>query len=401
MTEVSDLVRRLNGEWDEFKSKVVGRVDALEQLADRIDRLEAERESLPGQTAGGRLDQKAIAEQDRLFRRGLREGFKDRAVHKAMLEACSPGYLLQTKALSELSDAAGNLTVPEILHTEIYRKRAELSPLRRLVTVIPVTTSPGEYVVPVSLDNVSAGYVAEDGSRSETTTPTFQKPTFTHAELYAYPKISEWALDDAQYNLTAFIADVVADRFNAVETEAMLTGNGSAGPTGMLAKTPVTNDDDGSPMRAADELEYIPLDPGASPSDDITADALIDLAYSIRSQYMPGASWLMTRATAARVRKLKDDYGAFLWQPSLIQGQPPALLGAPVFFCEQMDQVGVDANAILYGDFAKAYFLLEKPLKMLADPFTAPGWVKLYIRQRQGGAIVDNNAVKVGRVVAA
>lgn len=366
----------------------------LDEADGRINHLEAELDA--GRGGGGRSDAYAAKAQDTTFRRFLKGGCRDEGAYKAMLDACPMEY----KAMS-LTDAEGGYTVPEQLAAAIEAKRRELSPWRMICRVVNVSTSLGDYTQPVSIGGTTSGWAGEQDSRSATNTPVFVKPTFTHGDLYAYPAITEWVLDDSRFNLQQFLSRQIADEFNVAESTAIVSGDGTKKPTGMLYNAPVATDDDASPLRAYPKLEYIALDPGSSPSDGIQADALADVVYGLKTGYHPRAVWVMRRTTAAFVRKMKDNYGQYLWQPGLSMGQPPTLLGYPVYLCDELAAVGQNNLPILFGDFDAGYHIVQRPYKFTADPYTAPGFVKLHVRQRVGGAVVDNDAVKAGKCAAA
>ncbi len=53
-------------------------------------------------------------------------------------------------------------------------------------------------------------------------------------------------------------------------------------------------------------------------------DCLIDLIYSLGAEYRSNASFLMNSKTAARVRKMKDADGRFLWTDALSVARCPS-----------------------------------------------------------------------------
>jgi HK97 family phage major capsid protein len=169
----------------------------------------------------------------------------------------------------------------------------------------------------------------------------------------------------------------------------------------MLYAAPVATDDDASPLRAFGTLEFVPLAPGASPSGVITPDGLVDLVHGLRTPYWPNAKFIMSRRTAGYVRKLKDPDNRYIWEPSYQAGQPPTLLGFPVYLVDQMAPIALNAIPILFGDFQSAYLVLEKQLRVTVDNVTSPGFVKLHIRRRVSGALVDDYAIKAGKCVSA
>jgi len=424
--ELKDNLEGLNRAWQEFKTANDARLKAVEEgkgtaeleekvkridadiqkavkaqedsiaekkaLEDRINRLEADKDAGTGGGSGGAQERKHVD----LFTKWMRAG-----QDKYQQEQCLKELLaFESKAYSGAAAATGGAAIPTVLSSMITEQQIKLSPVRNLVKV--VTAGTRDYNELVLLRQETSTWVAEDGSRSATGNVAFRKRTPTFGTVYAYVTASHEVLQDAIVDLGALTARVSASQFAQAEGIAVISGNGTAKPTGLLNTTPVTTDDDASPLRAAAALEYVPLDPGSSPSDGIQPDPLITLVHTLKSQYRASASWTMNSLTTAAVRQMKDTYGQYLWQPSLAAGNPSTLLGYPVVTWENVPNVGQLANCVMFGDFKAGYLLVELAgQRMIMDEVTAPGFVKWYIYRRVGGCILDNDAIKVGRCAAA
>lgn len=218
------------------------------------------------------------------------------------------------KAMTIESPSGGYAVTTEIAR-DIERLELKLSPVRRLVKVMQIGTSNLSHFV--NTRGCAGCWVSESGSLGVTATPLLRQVAPTQAELYAYPQISEWALDDAFFDAGAWLAEEVAQAFALLEGTAVVSGTGSDQPTGMLNSTPVTTDDSASPLRGAGAYEYIPVT--GSPVG-ITAEDLIDLVYTLNSAYRTNATWVMNSATGGVVHKLKDSTGRFVWDQSLSMG---------------------------------------------------------------------------------
>ncbi|MFP3624231.1 phage major capsid protein, partial [Burkholderia sp. SIMBA_051] len=83
----------------------------------------------------------------------------------------------------------------------------------------------------------------------------------------------------------------------------------------------------------------------------ITSDAVFDLIYDLPSVYTLNARFTMNRTTQGKVRKLKDNTGNYLWQPSLVAGQPATLAGYAITELPDMPDVAAGAAPIMFGDF--------------------------------------------------
>lgn len=308
---------------------------------------------------------------------------------------------LAKKDITIGSNAGGGFAVPEIIAREIQRLELKFSPVRRLVKVVQAGSS--DYKELVNIRGATSGWVGESGSRGATSTPQLREVAPTHGELYAYPQVSEWSLDDIFFNVESWLAEEVAQDFAQEEGTAVITGNGTSKPTGMLNTTPTTADDFSSPMRAAAAYQFIPSLSTSSPATaEIGFDALINLSYKLNSAYRVGATFVMNSNTAGEIRKLKDTNGRYLWEPSLQVGQPDRLLGYPVEIWEQMQDVGTNNFPVAFGNFRRGYVLADRVgLRVTRDNVTNVGFVKFYVRRREGGIVLNNDAIKFLRTTVA
>lgn len=300
--------------------------------------------------------------------------------------------MVENKDITVGSGAGGGFAVPEEISRQIEILEKKYSPVRNLVKV--VKTGSSDYKELVSIRGASAGWVGEAGNRAATNTPQLREVTPTMGELYAYPQVSEWSLDDIFFNVEEWLTNEVADEFSIQEADAVIRGNGASKPTGMLNTAPTTQDDAFPPVRAAAAYQYIE---GTGSPNELDGDLLLSLVYKLNSRYRAGATFVMNSVTTGAVRKLKDAMGQYLWAPGLQAGQPDRLLGFPTTTWEQMDDVGAGAGKfpIAFGDFRRGYVLTDRVgLRITRDNITNVGFVRFYVRRREGGIVLNNDAVK-------
>ncbi len=296
----------------------------------------------------------------------------------------------EAKDITIGTPSAGGYAVPKEIATEIERQEKLFSPVRRLVKVVQAGSSDHRELV--DLRGETSGWVGETGSRSATATPTLREVIPTNGELYAYPQVSEWSLDDIFFNVESWLSENVGQSFAITEGQSVLTGNGTSQPTGMLNTTPTTVDDFASPLRTAAVYQYVAS--AASP-DAILPDALIDLVFKLNSAYRVNATFIFNSITAASIRKLKDTTNQYLWQPSFQAGVPDKLLGYPFEIWEQMSSVGANTFPVGFGDWRRAYVIADRVgLRITRDNVTNVGYIRFYIRRREGGIVLNNNAAK-------
>ena len=104
------------------------------------------------------------------------------------------------------------------------------------------------------------------------------------------------------------------------------------------------------------------------------------------------------------IRLLKDGGSGtdqYLWQPGLIAGEPDTLLGKPITLGSDMPALGANALSVGYGDFRRGYKIVDRgAVTILRDPFTSKPNVLFYAVKRTGGAVVNFEAIKIGKCSA-
>ncbi len=88
-----------------------------------------------------------------------------------------------------------------------------------------------------------------DGGRPETDTPDFTEIAPPFGELYANPAASQAMLDDAAFDVEAWLASEIATEFARAEGAAFVAGNGTNRPKGFLA-APTSDDGGRRPRRS-------------------------------------------------------------------------------------------------------------------------------------------------------
>jgi HK97 family phage major capsid protein len=302
-TDLKASIDKIGGAFDHWAATQGKRFDELQE---RLEQIEA-RGSSPGPTC----ETRATREHKARFEAWLRRPHDSHA--KNELDEFERREL---KAVQISTQADGGFAVPEEIAAEIERLELKLSPVRNLVKVMKVGSSDFKHLLDIK--GAAAGWVGELGTRSETATPQLREISPTQGELYAYPQVTEHALDDMFFDVGAWLADSAAEKFAELEGDAVIRGNGVTKPTGMLNTAPTNQPDAFPPVRAAAAYEYVAS--GTAGTIGSTGEQIIDLLYRVNATYRTGAVWVMNSATAAVVRKLKDGQGNFLWQPMFAAG---------------------------------------------------------------------------------
>ena len=360
------------GSTDPLIDNKLARIEkSLEATRDRLDRLalDAARPGLGTDVRQGDPERKSA--WDGYLRKGDDSGLSR----------------LDTKALTQGTDAQGGYVAPPELDRLIEARLAAASPLRQIATVRQ--TSAQVFRKPISL-GAQAAWAAETGARNETTTPTLDLLEFPAAELYAMPAATQTLLDDAYADIDAWLADEVEGAFSAQESAAFVNGDGVNKPRGFLSQTIV---DDASQnwgeigsVASGGSGDFAATDP---------VDALLDLIHAPKAQFRANGRFVLNRRTLSAVRKLKDASGQYIWQPGSA-GEAATILGYPVTEVEDMPDIAAGQAAIAFGDFRRGYLIVDRQgARVLRDPYSAKPYVLFYTTKRVGGGVQNFDAIKV------
>lgn len=296
----------------------------------------------------------------------------------------------ERKAMSAGSDPDGGYLLPNATQGRMLGKLYEQSVMRQIATVQPISTNDIEGL----LDNneADAGWVAELGTRSDTTTPQLGKWRIEAHEMYAMPKASQKILDDAATDVEGWLAGKVADKFARVEGTAFWQGTGVGQPKGLASYTTAAT---GDATRDWGTFEHVVS--GANGAFHTTQfDPVINLIGALKDQYLANAQFVMRRSVRTAARLLKESTtNRYLWEPGMQVGAPERLMGYPVRVDEYMPTLATGSLSLAFGDFRQAYLIVDRMgIRTLRDPFTAKPYVVFYTTKRTGGGAQNTEAVK-------
>ena len=273
------------------------------------------------------------------------------------------------------TDAEGGYLVPDEFERQLVEGLQEENLFRTLATVIQ--TASGDRKIPVVTSKGEAAWMDEEAAY------TLSDDAFGQASLSAYKvgtaiKISEELLNDAAFDLPAYITKEFARRIGAKEEEAFLVGDGKGKPTGIFNATGGAEN-------------------GATTSTaNITFDDVFELFYSVKSPYRKKGIWVLNDATVKALRKLKDTTGNYIWSPSVQAGTPDLILNRPYYTSSYAPIAKAGAKCMAFGDFSY-YWIGDRQgrsFKRLNELFAMTGQVGFLASQRVDGKLILSEAVK-------
>ncbi|EMH2395631.1 MULTISPECIES: phage major capsid protein [Morganellaceae] len=297
-------------------------------------------------------------------------------------------YILtgETRALSTGVPADGGYTVIPELDKQIMQQLTDESVMRQICTVKTIRSN--EFKQLVSAGGAAVNHGEEGQARTETGTPKLHEVSIKLYPIYAYPKTTQEIIDFSDVDILSWLATEIGDTFIDTEETDLVKGDGEKRAKGFLS---YPREAKGDKTRAFGKLEKLEV-------AALAADSLIDLKFKLRAKYRKNAVWVMNSNTAAKVQKLKNGNGDYIWRERLQAGDPDTLLGLPVYYLENMAD-----DVIALGDFKRGYFIVdhETGTRTRPDNITEPGFIKIHTDKYLGGGLVDSNAIKVLEVKVA
>jgi len=293
----------------------------------------------------------------------------------AMLKALRTNFKQIDNVLQEGVDEQGGYLVPEEYDRRLIDVLTEENIMRGLATTI---TTSGQHKINIAATKPAASWIEEGGAL------TFGDATFDQIYLDAYKlhvaiKVTEELLYDNAFNLENYIITQFGKALANAEEDAFLNGDGTGKPTGIF-----------HPTKGAQIY-------GATAKDKIATDDIISLIYSLKRPYRKNASFIMNDQTLCDLRKLKDNNGQYLWQPSVQMGEPDRILGYAVRTSQFAPTAAAGKPLMAFGDYS--YYNIgdrgTRSFAELRELFAGNGMIGYVAKERVDGKLVLPEAVKV------
>ncbi|NCC16800.1 MAG: phage major capsid protein [Clostridia bacterium] len=287
----------------------------------------------------------------------------------AMLDAFRSNFKRVNNVLQEGVDADGGYLVPEEYDRRLIDTLSEENIMRRLATTI---TTRGEHKINIAATKPAAAWIEEGGALSFGDA-TFSQILLDAHKLHVAIKVTEELLYDNVFNLEGYILEQFGKALANAEEDSFLNGDGAGKPLGLFAATG-----------------------GGTIANTLTAaiksDDVISLVYALKRPYRKNAAFIINDQNLAVLRKLKDNNGAYIWQPSYQVGEPDRLLGYPVH-----TSAYAPLDAIAFGDYS--YYNIgdrgSRSFSELRELFAGNGMIGYVAKERVDGKLILPEAVQI------
>lgn len=279
-------------------------------------------------------------------------------------------------ALKIGEESEGGYLVPDEFERTLVQALEEENVFRSLAKVI--TTSSGDRKIPIVVSKGEATWVDEEGPIQESD-DSFGQAYLSAHKLATMIKVSEELLNDSAFDLPSYIATEFGRRIGNKEEDAFFNGDGEGKPTGLF-------DEDGGGQLSITSAAVAA----------ITFDEIFDLFYSLKAPYRKRAKFAMNDSTVKLLRKLKDNNGQYIWQPSVALGHPDTILSRPLVTSPYIPEATAANKAIAFGDFGY-YWIADRQgrnFKRLNELYAVTGQVGFIATQRVDGKLILPEAIK-------
>lgn len=296
-------------------------------------------------------------------------GRASNAYKTAMLDAIRSNFKRVSNVLQEGVDADGGYLVPEEYDHRLIDVLTEENIMRNLATKI---TTSGEHKINIAATKPAASWIEEGGALSWGEA-TFDQILLDAHKLHVAIKVTEELLYDNAFGLENYIITQFGKALANAEEDAFLNGDGTGKPLGLFAAT--------GGGQIAGTLT------AALKSDD-----MLDLVGKLKRPYRKNASFILNDQTLSALRKLKDNNGSYIWQPSYQAGEPDRLLGYAIH-----TSAYAPTDAIAFGDY-KYYNIGDRGSRSfseLRELFAGNGMIGYVAKERVDGKLILPEAVQI------
>lgn len=294
------------------------------------------------------------------------------------------------RAISAGTDAQGGyLVAPEQFVRDLIKEIDDLVFMRQLCTVRNVTESDKLGVPSLDADPSDPTWTTEIETGAEDNAMRTGKREFEPQPLAKRIKVSRKLIRASMLPVEQIVRERLARVQGYAQEKAYLTGDGANKPLGIFTvpgggngALPLTRDISADNTNTA-----------------ITADGLINAQFHLKGGYRAQASWMFHRDGVRNIRKLKDSTGQYIWQPSLIAGEPSMLLGNPVYESEFVPNTFTTGKYV--GIFAawKYYWIvdaLDMQIQRLVELYAETNQIGYITRSEHDGMhVIDEAFVRV------
>lgn len=250
-------------------------------------------------------------------------------------------YVRENRAEQNWTFGDNGAVIPTTIANKIIERVRQLCPIYAQATKYHVK---GKLQFPVYDETGDNGHKVTYAEEFSKLTSSGGK--FTQVELNGHlvgtlTKISKSLLNNAQFDLTGYIVNKMAEAIARFLERELLRGEDKI---------------QGVKQYCQDHTIDAPV---------VTTDVLIELQDKIPQVNQGGCAWYMHPTTLTKLRNLKYTDGTYVLNQNLANGFGYTLLGKPVYTSDTMDEMGLaESHYLFYGDMSCVYVNIRENIEM-------------------------------------
>lgn len=245
----------------------------------------------------------------------------------------------EMRALSEGVSGSGDVLPPTEFHNQLSTKLQTMVALRKIARIMPL----GSWKRDIPMENSlgTASFPGEGTAPAADSGQTYNNVVLQPKRLVALQKVSNELIEDAPargpgFSIESIITEQFARLFAQTEEDAFFNGAVN-GPAGILNDAGLTT--------------------AVGGATSFTAAQVISAIYALPRQYRESKTCAMvvSDSFAAALRGLGAVGGTnnYFWQNSGALGEPPTIMGIPVYTSAALAAYGTTGNKVgIIGDFS-------------------------------------------------
>lgn len=277
--------------------------------------------------------------------------------------------------------ADGGYLVPQGFMAELVKTLKAWGPMLDAGFTRQMMTASGNSIPWPTMDDTSnKGALIAENTQVALSEITFGTKTI---DAYKYTSgvvlVSSELLQDSALDVEAIVRAAMGERIARIGNEHLTTGDGASKPHGLIPAAGTTS---------------------AAAAAAITFDDMIELEHSVDPAYRgdPSCKFMFNDSTLRALRKLKDGFGNYIWQPAnAATGEPSRILNYGYAINQDMASIATTAKTVAFGAFNRYLvrivneFSIRRLVERYAD-YDQTGFIGF---TRLDGELLDANAVKV------
>lgn len=288
----------------------------------------------------------------------------------------------EERALQMDSDTAGGFTVaPQQFVADLIQAEDNALFFRGLATVTQVMGAHSLGRPSLDTDPDDADWTSEIGTGNADSAMAFGKRELTPHPLAKRLLVSR-KLARNNPAIDALVRDRLAYKRAVAQEKTFMTGHGAQQPLGVFTAS-------ANGISTGRDVST------GNTTTSITFDGLKEAKWTLKQAYWPRSQWIFHRDAGKQIDKLKDGEGQYIWQASVVVGQPDRLLNVPVNFSEYAPNTFTTGLYVgIIGDF-KNYWIAESTvmdLQVLFELYAATNQIGYIIRGEIDGLPVLEEA---------